>query len=307
MRTLVTVLVAGLVLASCEPSSEGGTAEPSLLTAVKAVGDCNGNGPNPPQVSFTSPTPGATLSGTVTLSVNATDDEQVTQVSVFLDNRLLFTDDTAPYELVWDSATRANGPGVFTALVQDSNCTGVQTAPVEVTFSNAGNATYDATLKAPACAAVGSRCDSGHLLNGRGTIKNIPELHQPNIVSGYCPDGTTGGLSGNDLSLERLVVSRSDGTAFAAGKEVTVQAVVRPASYFDEVLDLYAAPDVSNPTWTLLDSLPAPRGPESKTLSTTYLLPAGGRQLLRGVFRSGSMASQAPPVPCQSPYQDWVS
>ena len=307
MRNLVTVLVAGLVLASCVPPSEGGTAEPSLLTAVKAVGDCNGNGPNPPQVSFTSPTPGATLSGTVTLSVNATDDEQVSQVSFFLDNRLLFTDGTAPYELIWDSANQANGPGVFIAMAQDSNCTWTQTAPVEVTFANAGNATYDATLKAPACAAVGSRCDSGHLLNGRGTIRNIPELHQPNIVSGYCPDGTTAGLSGNDLSLERLVVSRTDGTALAAGKEVTVQAVVRPASYFDESLDLYVAPDVSNPTWTLIDSLPSPRGPEAKTLTTTYLLPAGGRQILRGVFRSGSMASQAPPVPCQSSNQSGVS
>jgi hypothetical protein len=280
-------------------------AGPSLRTLVKAVGDCNGNGPNPPQVSFTSPTPGAALSGTVTLSVNATDDEQVTQVNFFLDGRLLFTDDTAPYELVWDSATRANGPGVFTALAQDSNCTWTQTAPVDVTFENAGNATYDATLKAPACAAVGSRCDSGHLLNGRGTIKNIPELHQPNIVSGQCPDGTTAGL--DDLSLERLVVSRSDGTSFAAGKEVTVQAVVRPASYFDEVLDLYVAPDVNDPTWTLIDSLRAPRGPDSKTLSTTYLLPAGGRQILRGVFRSASMSYQPPPVPCQSSNQGWVS
>ncbi|HZH18491.1 MAG TPA: Ig-like domain-containing protein [Archangium sp.] len=216
MRILVTVLVAGLVLASCEPPSEGGTAEPSLRGA-------------------------------------------------------------------W------------------------QAAQVDVTSANAGDATYDDTLKAPACAAVGSRCDSGHLLQGRGTIRNIPELNQPNIVSGYCPDGTGAGAYGNDLSLERLVVSRSDGTAFAAGKEVTVQAVVKPASYFDQILDLYAAPEVSNPTWTLIGSLPAPKGPDAKTLTTTYLLPAGGRQILRGVFRSGSGATPAPPVPCEPSYQAWVT
>jgi hypothetical protein len=306
MRLLVTWLVAGLVLASCEQPSEGGTAgaEPSLRTTLNAVGDCNGTGPNPPQVSFTSPSSGSTLSGTVTLRVNATDDAQVTRVSVFLDGRLLFSDDTAPYELVWDSATHANGPGEFIALADDSNCNWTQTAPVAVTFENAGNATYDAMLKAPACAAVGSKCDSGHLLNGRGTIKNIPELHQPNIVSGYCPDGTIAGL--DYLSLERLVVSRSDGTALAAGKKVTVQAVVRPASNFEDTLDLYVAPDASNPTWTLIDSVRSPRGPDSKTLTTTYLLPAGGRQILRGVFRSASMGYQAPPVPCESSNQGWV-
>ena len=217
MRTLVTVLVAGVVLASCEPPSEGGTAEPSLRRA-------------------------------------------------------------------W------------------------QTAREDVTFTNAGDATYDATLKAPACAAVGSRCDSGHLLQGRGNIQNIPELNQPNTVGGSCEDGP-GGVSGYGSGpwLERLVVSRSDGTAFAAGKEVTVQAVVKPASYFDQILELYAAPDVSNPTWTLIDSLPAPKGPDAKTLTTTYLLPAGGRQILRGVFRSGSGATPAPPVPCEPSYQAWVT
>src|SRR5688572_25313377 len=125
MRTLVTVLVAGLVLTSCEQPLEGGTAGagPSLRTMEAAAEDCtSGNGPNPPQVAFVSPTPGATLSGTVTLRVNATDDDKVTRVRVFLDGKLLFTDDTAPYELVWDSATRANGPGVFTAMADDSDC-----------------------------------------------------------------------------------------------------------------------------------------------------------------------------------------
>ncbi|WP_375764765.1 Ig-like domain-containing protein [Archangium gephyra] len=293
MRIPVTLLVAGLLLASCEPPSEGVTAEPepTLRTTQGALIDCNGLGPNPPEVVITSPASGVTLSGTVTLTADAADDERVTRVSFLLDGKLLASDASPPYELVWDSTTHGNGPGVLTAQAQDTRCQSTTSAPVAVTIENAGIATYDATWGAPACAAVGSKCDSADLLEGRGSAD--PELHQPNTVGGSCADELS--TSSSLYALQRLQVFRSDGTALAAGKEVTVQATVRSGDEFvSRELDLYVAPDASNPTWSLVTTLVGPYSPGTQTLSATYLLPAGGRHILRGVYRPASSA----PSPC---------
>lgn len=291
MRIPVTLLVAGLVLASCEPPSEGGMAEaePTLRTQGQAI-DCYGTGPNPPQVALTSPTAGAVLSGTVTLIAEATDDDRVTRVNFYVDGQLLVSDTTPPFELAWDSTTHGNGPAVLTALAQDSKCQSTTSAPVEVTLENAGIAAYDATWGAPACTAVGSKCDSADLLVGRGSVG--PEPHQPNTVGGSCADEPSASFSA--YTLQRLEVFRSDGTAFAVGKEVTVQATVHSNGYSSHSLDLYVAPDASNPTWSLVSTLVGPYGPGTGTLSATYLLPAGGRHILRGVYRPDSTA----PSPC---------
>ncbi|MFY0522722.1 Ig-like domain-containing protein [Archangium gephyra] len=291
MRIPVTLLVAGLVLASCEPPSEGGMAEaePTLRTQGQAI-DCYGTGPNPPQVALTSPTAGAILSGPVTLIAEATDDDRVTRVNFYADGLLLVSDTTPPFELTWDSTTHGNGPAVLTALAQDSKCQSTTSAPVEVTLENAGIAAYDATWGAPACAAVGSRCDSADLLVGRGSVG--PEPHQPNTVGGSCADEPSPSFSA--YTLQRLEVFRSDGTAFAVGKEVTVQATVYSSGYTAFALDLYVAPDASNPTWNLVTTLPGPYGTGTGTLSATYLLPAGGRHILRGVYRPDDTA----PSPC---------
>ncbi|OJT24354.1 hypothetical protein BO221_14385 [Archangium sp. Cb G35] len=302
IRTLVTLFVAGLVLASCELPSEGGTAGseagPSLETARGELIDyCNGLGPNPPAISITSPASGAALSGTVTLTVNATDDERVTRVSFYVDGRLLVTDTVLPFELVWNTATHGNGPAVLTAVASDTRCQSTTSAPVEVTIENAGIAAYDPTWSAPACATVGSTCDSADLLSLRGPT--LEEFHQPNTVGGSCPDGTAGitGYSSGPW-LERLVVTRSDGTPFAAGKAVTVQATVQPSSaYADESLDLYVATDPANPTWTLVATLfPSYSSGNPMTLSTTYLMPMSGLHVLRGVYRTNGRSTA--PSPC---------
>ncbi len=268
------------------------TTTPNLILYAPS---CDGTGPTPPQVVLTTPSTGSVLSGTVTLTATATDDDRVTRVEFFLNGRSLGWDGIAPHELVWDSATGSNGPGVLTARAFDTNCNEVVSAAVDVTLANAGNATFDPTWGAPACATPGGRCDSVGLLEGRGGLG--PDLHQPNTVGGSCADGTQG-TYGSSPSLERLVVSRSDGTSFAAGKEVTIEATVRGTSNsYSERLDLYAASDASNPTWILIDTSGRDLQGVDKTWthSSRYLLPAGERQVIRGVFRTGGTAT-----PCAS-------
>jgi subtilisin family serine protease len=247
---------------------------------------CLGTNPTPPQVALNAPLTGASLTGTVTLSATATDDEEVIRVEFFLGSRLIGWDSTAPYEVSWNSATVGNGPGVITARAYDGSCNQSVSAPADVVLENAGNATFDPTRGAPACLGVSSRCDSVELLEGRGSLG--PEPHQPNTVGGSCADGTEGTYRASP-SLERLVVTRSDGTAFAVGKEVLVQATVRTGTYSSsqEVLDLYVSPDASTPSWTLIATL-TPFVSGSQVLSASYLLPPGGLHLLRGVYRSGN-------------------
>ncbi len=238
----------------------------------------------PPQVTLTGPAPGSTLTGTVTLTALATDDVSVTRVEFFLGNRSLGADNSAPYELAWNSATASNGLGIITAQAFDASCNSGTSQAVEVTIVNAGNATFHPAWQVPTCEAVGSQCDSVWLLEGRAGLG--PESHAPNTLQGSCADGTAG-MFRSSPSLDRLAILRSDGTGFAPGKEVTIQATVwASSSYASESLDLYSTSNASNPTWTFIASL-SPTRSGAQILSTPFLLPAGSTQAIRGVFRSG--------------------
>ena len=152
-------------------------------------------------------------------------------------------------------------------------------------------ATYDTTLKAPACRSQASGCDSGTLVSGRSTLG--PEPSTPNTIYSACWDGSLGSFH-RDESLDRLVVSTIDGAPFTPGSTVRIDATVWVFSAASDRLDLYSAPDASNPVWTFLTTLTPPGG-GLQTLSTTYVLPVGSLQAIRGQFRFGGSTG-----PCTS-------
>ncbi|WP_369946020.1 M20/M25/M40 family metallo-hydrolase [Vitiosangium sp. GDMCC 1.1324] len=152
-------------------------------------------------------------------------------------------------------------------------------------------ATFDATLKAPKCAAAGAGCDSGALLTGRAALG--PEVNKPNTINATCADGTSGAYQ-SDESNERLKISTTDGTNLAAGKQVTIEATVWSYSASTDKLDLYYAANANSPTWTLIGTY-SPSGTGSQTISATYTLPTGSLQAIRANFRYNGMAS-----PCSS-------
>jgi leucyl aminopeptidase len=152
-------------------------------------------------------------------------------------------------------------------------------------------ATFDATLKAPKCGTVGAGCDSGTLLNGRGGLG--PEVNRPNTIGGTCVDGTSGTYH-SDESNDRLKVATTDGTALAAGKQVTVTATVWAYSSTTDTLDLYRAPNANSPVWTLIGSY-KPSGSGARTITATYTLPTGSLQAIRANFRYQGTASTCSP------------
>lgn len=74
----------------------------------------------PPTVSLTAPTNGSTVTGTVTVAANATDDTGVTKVEFYDNSTLLNTSTTAPYTASWDTTKAPNGNHVLTAKAYDA-------------------------------------------------------------------------------------------------------------------------------------------------------------------------------------------
>jgi subtilisin family serine protease len=94
-----------------------------------------GNDTTPPTVSFIQPTNGATVSGTTTVHVNASDNVGVASVSFYVNGALVATDTTAPYEYSWDTLTVANGGHNLRVEAKDA-ADNVGSAQIGVTVSN---------------------------------------------------------------------------------------------------------------------------------------------------------------------------
>lgn len=260
----------------------------AAFVAELAKGGFGGGGGDTqaPSVSITSPASGATVSGAVAVSANASDNVGVTRVELYVDGVLHSTDTSAPYAFTWASTGAANGSHTLAARAYDAANNVGTSANVGVTVSNttggALTAVYDATAKAPKCASVGTSCDSGTLLNGRGT--RGPESNAPNTVASSCADGNSGTYH-VDESNDRIKVVSVSGAPFAAGQQVRVEASVWAYSTFSaDKLDLYYTANAASPTWTFLATL-APTAAGAQTLSATYTLPAGTLQAVRARFR----------------------
>jgi hypothetical protein len=179
---------------------------------------------------------------------------------------------------------------VFQLAVSDGAATATDTVSVVASPVGGGaTATFDPVLQAPRCSSVSISCDSGpSLLLGRGTVG--PEPNQPNTINDSCADGTSGAFH-SDESNDRIKVSTVDGTDFAAGKSVRIDATVwawtTPAQ---DALDLYYTSNASSPSWTFLATI-VPPAAGAQTLSATYTLPAGANQAVRARFRYQGSAS----------------
>jgi len=91
----------------------------------------------PPTISITAPANGATVSGTVSLSANATDNVAVTGVQFFLDAANLGLPLVAgPYSVSWDSTSTSNGTHTLTAQARDAAGNVGNAVAVSVTVTN---------------------------------------------------------------------------------------------------------------------------------------------------------------------------
>jgi len=90
----------------------------------------------PPSVSITSPTAGATVSGSATVQAMALDNIAVASVQFRRDGVLVATDTSAPFSFAWDTRTSANGTHVLDAVAFDAAGNSSVSPAVSVTVSN---------------------------------------------------------------------------------------------------------------------------------------------------------------------------
>lgn len=161
-----------------------------------------------PTATITAPANGATVSGTVAITANASDDIGLDHVEFLLDGALLGSDATAPYAYSWNSATASNGAHALQARAIDLagnsgssaavNVTvtggtggGGGTTPVTITFSNEdANDGYVKAGNGGTSPAVGTLESSLGLAIGRGTDSKFNRTLLSFDTSSL-PDGAT--------------------------------------------------------------------------------------------------------------------
>ncbi|HEU4769737.1 MAG TPA: discoidin domain-containing protein, partial [Pyrinomonadaceae bacterium] len=147
------------------------------------------------------------------------------------------------------------GNGSFSGFASPTTVTMVGPITQTARFSSGQSAVYDPTLKAPRCGQPGSACDSGSLLNGRGTMSFGNEPNQPNTINDSCPDGIAGTYH-SDESIDNIRVATFDGTNLSPGKTIRIDVNVWAFSA-SNALDVYYASDAANPNWVLITTVQA--------------------------------------------------
>ena len=114
-----------------------GTGSPNLLLySMFITGGGGGGDTTAPSTSITAPAGGSTVSGTTTVSANASDNVGVSRVEFFLGSSLLGSDTTAPYSFDWNTTSVANGGYSLTTKAYDAAGNVGTSSAVSVTVSN---------------------------------------------------------------------------------------------------------------------------------------------------------------------------
>jgi glucose/arabinose dehydrogenase/chitodextrinase len=114
--------------AAANPSGQSAPASASTLTPDTTS----------PTVAITAPTGPAPLSGTVTISADASDNAGVSGVTFLVDNAVVGggEDTTFPYSVSWDTTSVPNGVHTIVARARDTSNNTADSLPVTVTVSN---------------------------------------------------------------------------------------------------------------------------------------------------------------------------
>src|SRR5207245_1066495 len=110
----------------------GNKGESAMVLVTVSNGPPPTSDTTPPIVAITSPDGSAPVSGTITVTANASDNVAVAGVQFFVDGALLDQDTTAPYAVSWDTTRVANGSYTLTARAQDTSGNPATSPPLPV-------------------------------------------------------------------------------------------------------------------------------------------------------------------------------
>jgi hypothetical protein len=131
----------GTFLGYNDPSWDNGKIYANAV-AWLANGSTGGGGDvTAPTTSITAPTNGSTVSGTVAVNADASDNVGVTKVEFYLDGALRTTDTTSPYSWSWNTTTFANSAHSLVTKAYDAAGNVGTSSTVTVTVNNSTGST----------------------------------------------------------------------------------------------------------------------------------------------------------------------
>ena len=256
---------------------------------------------SPPVVRFTSPAPGALLSGagSASVQVEASDDDAVSEVDLYTepgdhDSGYLTYWSGPPFQYTWDLGYVAPGPHQLRAIARD-RAGNTTTATLDVEVDHPLAAAWDDALGAPRCAAVQSGCDTVGLVGGpRG------EPHPPSTIGGSCQDGSY-------LTVNRIRIDSEDGGPLAPGRPARIQVAIGSAYDATRLFLFHTSDPRPGATWEPIATLlPTPNtyggGNPAQTLTFRYVLPSGTEQAIRARYHFPAASDPAVPDPCYRGY-----
>ncbi len=107
-----------------------------IKTSSATVYTSNPNDTTPPTVELTAPFNGATLSNTVTVSANASDNVGVTKVEFYRGTVKISEDTSSPYSITWNTAYAPDGSHVLFARAYDAAGNSADSASIIVYTQN---------------------------------------------------------------------------------------------------------------------------------------------------------------------------
>ncbi len=186
-----------------------GNISTSAAVTVTVNNGGGGGDTTPPTVSMTAPANGASVSGSISVSANASDNVGVAGVQFMLDGAALGGEDTSsPYSITWNTSAAANGSHTLTAVARDAAGNHATSAPVTVTVNNGGGG--DTTPPTVSMTSPGN----GSTVSGSVTVTASASDNVGVTGVQFQLDGT--GLGAEDTSAPYSIswntTSASDGT-----------------------------------------------------------------------------------------------
>ncbi len=226
-------LQAGTNVVTVTARDAGGNTSTDTLTVTFTPGDST-----PPTVSITSPSAGATVASTITLTASASDNVAVAGVRFFVDGVPIGAEDsTAPYSRLWNTSTVPPSVHVLTAQARDAAGNVTTSAGVSVTVRSATPADigqWSAPSPWPMVAVHATLMPNGRVLaldgaaeGGAAWVWN-PANNQFTAVSQ--PDNLF--CSGHTLL--------ADGRVFVVGGHISNFEGIRDANIFDPATNTWA-------------------------------------------------------------------
>jgi hypothetical protein len=179
--------------------------DPAGNVTTRSVTVTVNNGDAPPTVSFTSPQSGATVSGTVSVSANATDDLGVVGVRFTVNGATVGSEDlSAPYTISWNTTGLANGQYTLGAVARDAGgkttsttrvVSVLNTVQTPASLPASGTSVVQGSFVSGSAASLSA--DDNNFLVTRSAFSGFSGVSQTELVF----DGAGGSVSRLDLRV----------------------------------------------------------------------------------------------------------